>query len=182
MTRFDLYPILGLAALMATTRFHHFAPLPDASLAVFFLTGRFLASPWAFALFLAEAGLIDYLAIAYGGVSGWCVTPAYPFLLPTYGVLWLGGRLSRRYELSELAGLSAALAILSVSTLIAFCISNLSFYAFSGYFAALDLKSYAVRVLPYLVPYLAAPLIYTALILAAHRAFKQAKASLPQVS
>lgn len=173
MTRFDLYPILGLAALMAITRFHHFAPLPDASLAVFFLAGLFLASPWAFALFLAEAGLIDYLAVTYGGVSSWCITPAYPFLIPTYGALWLGGRFSRRYALEDRAKIAAILAILSASALIAFGISNFSFYAFSGYFAELDFKSYAASLWPYLVPYLLTPLVYTAFILAVRLAFKQ---------
>lgn len=173
MTRFDLYPILGLAALMAITRFHHFSLLPDASLAVFFLAGLFLVSPWAFALFLIEAGLIDYLAVTYGGVSSWCITPAYPFLIPTYGVLWLGGSFSRRYALDDRGEIVAVFAILAASTLIAFVLSNLSFYAFSGYFAELDLKSYAASVLPYLAPYLGTPLIYTAFILAARLAFKQ---------
>lgn len=181
MLRLDLYPILGLAALMALTRFHHFAPLPDASLAVFFLAGLFLASPWAFALFLAEAGLIDYLAVTYGGVSSWCITPAYPFLVPTYGALWLGGRFSRRY-VQDMAGIAAIFAILSASTLIAFGISNLSFYAFSGYFAELDLKPYAASVLPYLVPYLGTPSVYIAFILAARRAFKQLESALFKAS
>ncbi len=161
MTRTDWLSFLGLSALMAVTRFHHFALLPDASLAVFFLTGLW-ALPWGLPLFLAEAALIDYLAVSYGGVSSWCITPAYPFLIPTYGALWLGGRLSQRH-----AHLAAIFTTLAGATLIAFLISNLSFYALSGYFAATELKTYALQVLPYLAPYLLAPLAYTALILAA---------------
>lgn len=138
---------------MAATRFHHFGdfqPLPDASLAAFFLAGLFIASPWGFATLLVVAGLIDYLAIAHGGVSGWCVTPAYLFLISTYGAMWLGGRLSRRQALDETTGVAAIFAILAGSTWIAFLISNASFYALSGYFDDLDLRTYAVRILPYL--------------------------------
>ena len=83
------------ALLMAATRFHHFGSalfLPDASLAVFFLAGFYLSGVMALAVLLLEAGLIDYLAITMGGVSDWCVTPAYWFLIPTYACLWCGGR------------------------------------------------------------------------------------------
>src|SRR3970040_1549850 len=85
--------LLGL--VMAATRFHHFGSaisLPDASLAIFFLAGFYLRSPLVFAGFLAEAALIDYVAITHGGVSDWCVSPAYVFLAPTYASLWFAGR------------------------------------------------------------------------------------------
>lgn len=182
MIRSDLYPIFGLAVLMAVTRFHHFAFLPDASLAVFFLAGLFWTSPWRLALFLAEAGLIDYLAVTYGGINSWCITPAYAFLIPTYGVLWLGGRLSRGCSLDEALGIASVFAVLLGSALIAFGLSNISFYVLSGYFAELDFKSYTIQVLPYLVPYLAAPLIYTASVLAARWAGKHWKFHLLKAS
>ena len=85
--RTSLVIALLLAAVMAATRFHHFGSaisLPDASLAIFFLAGFYLRSPLLFAGFLAEAALVDYLAITYGGVSDWCISPAYVFLIPTY--------------------------------------------------------------------------------------------------
>jgi len=91
----ELAIALGLAALMAATRFHHFGSplhLPDASLAVFFLGGLALGNAALFAAFLAEAALVDWLAIAWGGVSGWCVTPAYAFLIPACASLWAAGR------------------------------------------------------------------------------------------
>src|SRR3972149_10428042 len=65
---------LALALLMAATRFHHFGSathLPDASLAVFLLGGFYLSRAGWFAGYLTGAALIDYLAMAYGGVSGW---------------------------------------------------------------------------------------------------------------
>ena len=79
---------LSLIALMVATRFHHFGDvlhLPDASLAVFFFAG-FYPKKMFFAFLLALAALIDYLAIE-NGTSGWCVTPAYVFLIPTYAVM-----------------------------------------------------------------------------------------------
>ena len=165
MTRNDWTYLLGLSTLMAITRFHHFSLLPDASLAVFFLAGLW-ALPWGWAWFSALAVLIDYLAIRYGGVSSFCITPAYVFLLPTYGGMWLGGFLSRKKPPAVI------FATLVSATLIAFLLSNLSFYAFSGYFAATEFKTYAAQVLPYLAPYLLAPLTYVALILLLRLGFK----------
>jgi hypothetical protein len=84
-----------LATLMLATRYHNFGSalhLPDASLAMFFLAGFYLRPAWLFPFYLLEAGLIYYLVIMLGGVSDWCVTPAYGFLIPTYACLWYGGR------------------------------------------------------------------------------------------
>jgi len=156
-------------ALMAATRFHHFGDfhtLPDASLAVFFLAGLFVASPWLLAVLMLEAGLIDYLATTFGGVSDWCITPAYLFLIPTYGVMWLGGAWSRRRSVHELGGILAALGILGVSTCLAFLISNGSFYLFSGYFENFTLGEYLQQLVTYLPPYLATTTAYATLILA----------------
>ncbi len=161
------FPALGLMALMVATRFHHFGDfktLPDASLAVFFLAGLWLARPWFFVALLALAGLIDYLAIHAGGVSGWCVTPAYLFLLPTYGVMWLGGYYCQRFS-GSWQGLIAILGVCAGATVVAFCISNLSFYWLSGYFNALPLAEYLNRVSRYLPSYLAVTLAYGALLL-----------------
>ncbi|GAB6068725.1 hypothetical protein JCM13664_20460 [Methylothermus subterraneus] len=169
----------GPLALMAATRFHHFGSvqtLPDASLAAFFLAGLAGSPRWGFVALVAAAGLIDWLAIRYGGVSGWCVTPAYLFLVPTYATLWLGGRLGRK-----LGGAGAIFGILAGSTLLAFLISNLSFYAFSGYFATTGFRTYALSILPYLGPYLLAPLVYTALILVASWAWRRLSLNAPRL-
>ncbi|MDP3679168.1 MAG: hypothetical protein Q8R23_08815, partial [Methylotenera sp.] len=84
-----------LAGLVIATRGHHFASinaLPSASLAVFFLAGLYLRPTWMFPALLALCAGLDFSAITYGGVSNFCVTPAYAFLLPAYGVMWLAGR------------------------------------------------------------------------------------------
>lgn len=61
---------LMLAALMAATRSHHFATafhLPDASWAVFFLAGVYLRLVSMLPALMAEAALIDYAAVTWGG-------------------------------------------------------------------------------------------------------------------
>lgn len=159
----EALPGFGLMGLMAATRFHHFGnvtTLPDASLAVFFLAGLLLASPWIFVLLLIEAALIDYLAIQYGGVSDWCVTPAYLFLVPTYGVMWLGGRLSQASPLDQWQGWAVTSGTLLAATVNAFLISNFSFYYLSGYFGQISVLEYSQQTLPYAVPYLTWTLIY----------------------
>lgn len=153
----------GLVALMTATRMHHFGTvlhLPDASLAIFILAGFFIASPAFFAALFLEAVVIDYLAITQFGVSDFCVTPAYWFLIPTYAVLWFAGRYYARIHQTSLRsmGVFAALSFLAVS--IAFLISNGSFYAFSGRFPDLSLADYSARVAQYYVPYLISAVVY----------------------
>jgi len=136
---------LLLAAVMAATRWHHFGSafsLPDASLAVFFLAGFYLRPPLFFAGFLAGAALIDYLAVTVGGVSDFCISPAYGFLIPAYASVWFAGRwyASRHQQAwSTLLSLGGAL-LLSVSA--AFLISDGSLYHHSGRFPDVSAAEY----------------------------------------
>jgi len=156
---------LALVALMAATRMHHFGSalhLPDASLAVFLLAGFFITSPLLFAGLLLEAGALDYVAITHLGVSDWCVTPAYWFLIPTYAVLWFAGRYYARIHRHSLRSLSV-FAGLSVAALsVAFFISNGAFYWFSGRYPDTGMAEYAARVAQYYSPYLTGGLLYLA--------------------
>lgn len=153
--------LLGL--VMAATRFHHFGSamsLPDASLAVFFLAGFYLRPTLFFAILLAEAGLIDYLAINVGGVSDYCVSPAYWFLIPTYACLWYGGRwVAERYE-STWRGLLPLIGALIIATSAAFLMSDASFYLLSGRFPDPSWMQYAERVARYYPPYTLDTLVY----------------------
>lgn len=152
----------ALAVLMAATRSHHFGTalhLPDASWPIFLLAGFYLPR-WAFPALLVEAGLVDYLAINYGGVSGWCFSPAYWFLIPTYFVLWFGGRFyATRYRIS-LRSLAEFAGIAFAATGAAFLISNASFYLFAGYFAEMSAAQYANQVAQYFLPYLQSVFLY----------------------
>ncbi|GAB6140681.1 hypothetical protein JCM14076_14100 [Methylosoma difficile] len=158
------YLPIPLIALMVMTRYHHFGNalhLPDASLAVFFLAGFYQLSKKAFFAFLVIlAGLIDYLAIA-NGTSAYCISPAYVFLIPTYGVMYLAGHYCSAFKALnglEMA-LSGALVALAIST--AFLISNASFYFLSDRFGEMSILEYTSRVVQYFPPYFVSALLYS---------------------
>jgi hypothetical protein len=140
--------VLGvLALLMAVTRFHHegaAVALPDASLAIFFMAGIFLNRSRVFLMLLTLAVAIDYLAVSALGVSDYCLSPAYAFLLPTYAVMWFGGRWFQRLPRQSWNHYSLMLAVLlGWSTSLAFLISNGSFFWFSGKVSAVGILDYA---------------------------------------
>ena len=156
---------LSLAALMAATRMHHFGSalhLPDASLAVFLLAGALVDSPLLLAGLLLEAAALDYVAITHLGVSDWCVTPAYWFLIPTYAVLWYAGRHYARIHQHNLRslGVFAGLSVAALS--VAFLISNGAFYWFSGRYPDTSMAEYLARVAQYYPQYLAGGMLYLA--------------------
>lgn len=159
-----------LAVLMAATRFNHFGSaisLPDASLAIFFLGGLYLAtlaraSIAAFIVLIVEAGLVDYYAVSIQGVSDWCMTPAYWFLIPTYGSLWLAGRWFALRHAIEGRGLVGLALTAWAAISFAFIFSNAAFYLFSEYFAGMSAVEYASRVAQYYGSYVSAALLYIA--------------------
>jgi hypothetical protein len=172
------YLPLSLIALMVLTRFHHFGDvlhLPDASLAVFFFAG-FYRKRMFFGFLLALAALIDYLAIE-NGTSGWCVTPAYVFLIPTYAVMWFAGRYCLTFKAMKIAELVKSAGLLTLATSAAFAISNGSFYLFSSRYEDLSLGEYFVRVAQYYPSYVSFALIYVVAGFAIVKLFK----SLPQL-
>jgi hypothetical protein len=175
----------ALAVLMAATRFNHFGSavsLPDASYAVFFLGGLYLArtfraSAAAFTVLILEAGLIDFYATSVQGISDWCMTTAYWFLIPTYASLWLvggwfAGRLGlkgRSLEGRDLLGLG--IAAWAVSSF-AFFFSNATFYLFSGRFTNMGAAEYTARVAQYYSSYVSFALLYIACAIAMHMAIE----------
>lgn len=124
-----------LALLMVMTRGHHFAEinmLPSASWAVFMLAGFYLASKLWFPVFLVLAVALDLIAVTWGGVSNFCVSPAYGFMLPAYGSLWLAGRwFQSKYQFNWTAMFTLALTLVIV-TAVAGLFSGGGFYWFSG--------------------------------------------------
>lgn len=162
---------LALAALMASTRFYsHYGSsisLPDASLAVFFLAGFYLArlalpAAAAFVLLLLEAGGVDYYAIVFRGVSDSCISPAYWFLIPTYACMWYAGRWFAARQQMKWANLGLLAAVAWGSTTVAFIISNGSYYLLSGKFADMNLMQYAGRIANYYPQYLSCTMLYIA--------------------
>lgn len=166
---------VALMALMAASRFHHtgtpFA-LPDASLAIFFLAGLWLGGRYLFALLLLEAGLIDYLAITKLGVSDFCVSKAYVFLIPAYATMWMGGKWCRLHGQSSILGLLQQFGVLVVATSCAFIMTNGSFYWLSGRYVSPHWAQYIERFALYYPPYLTNAAMYVVGIFAAVQAVK----------
>jgi len=163
----------ALFLMMAATRSHHFSSalhLPDASLAVFFLAGFFIKRLLALPILLITAGTIDYLSITYGNSSGWCVSSAYWFLIPTYASLWFGGRwfknhLERSHEknnnlTTNLLNTIVLFVTAWLSTTVAFIISNGSFYTISGRYSEPHWAEYIERFGMYYPPYLSSAFTY----------------------
>jgi len=160
---------VALMLLMAATRFHHFGTpfaLPDASLAVFFLAGLWLGGRYLLIALLLEAGLIDYLAITQLGVSDFCISPAYVFLIPTYAVLWFAGQWCARFSVLTVANAIQQFAALALATSSAFLISNGSFFLLSDRVTNGSWAQYVDGVVSYFAPYLTATLIYGVIIFA----------------
>lgn len=155
----------ALSLALLVTRFNHFgSPVnpPDATLAVLFLAGWYVGTWQSLAVLLALAGFADAISIA-GGVSAWCVTPAYWFLIPAYAALWGAGRWARNVAGSFIlrAG-AAALAFLSGVTVF-FVISNASFFLLAGYFGSMTAGDYARAVAQYFQRYLVVAAGYVAI-------------------
>ncbi len=160
----------ALILAMAATRFDHFGSavsLPDASWAVFFLCGLYLAkfaraSGIVFVALLLEAGLVDYYATSVQGISDWCMTPAYWFLIPTYASLWFAGHwFATRYSM-EGKGLAGLAMTAWAASSFAFLFSNASFYVFSERFSDMTAMEYAARVAQYYGSYVSVALFYVA--------------------
>jgi hypothetical protein len=157
----------ALVSLMALTRFNHFGSsvaLPDASYAVFFLGGLYLGRMRAalalLALLLVEAALVDYFAINFRGVSGWCVTSAYGFLVFAYASLWFVGRwYAPRHDLTG-KGLLGLFAAAVAAGSLAFVIANVSFYLLAGYFGRMSVAEYTSSVAQYYGSYVEVAVIY----------------------
>jgi hypothetical protein len=172
----SIFLVLLLPILMLATRTDHFGSsvsLPDASLAVFFLAGFYLHRFAGFILLCALAAAIDYWAITARGVSDFCVTAAYGFLLPAYLSVWFAGRWTSTNPDNKVLLMSVTV----VAVLVAFLISNSSFYLLSGHFTELSMAEYISRVARYLPPYLVTPLGYLSVTALFHFLLKQRKRS-----
>ncbi len=157
---------VGLMLLMAATRFHHFGTavsLPDASLAVFFLAGFWQSGRYLLVALLIEAGLIDYLAINQLGVSDYCISLAYAFLLPAYALLWQTGKYCGKQAMSTLTAVAKTLVWLVMAVSAAFFISDTSFYLLSDKISDMSWSQYAQGFVLYYPSYLGAAVMYSAL-------------------
>jgi hypothetical protein len=168
---------LILVATMAATRVQHagiLGHLPDASWALFFLAGVYLRPTWAFGLLLGEAVMLDFAAVTWGGVSSFCITPAYALLVPAHGVLWFAGRWYARHHHAAWSSLLPLGASVLAATALAEIIASGGFYIFSGRFADPSLAGLGSRLIEYFPSSLEATALYVGLAALVHVLFTAA--------
>lgn len=169
--------LIFLALLMVITRNHQwtaFHHLPDASLAIFFLSGLWFSARWPLIAFMLLATLIDAVVMGTGAVSALCFTPAYALLAPAYATAWLGGRwcaTQREYAAPFL--LLQRVGVLLMVALLAECFASGGFYFFGGYFAHPTLSGFLPRFIRYFPHTLLTLFTYTGVLLGASHLYKQ---------
>lgn len=167
----NLALLAAFAALMVATRFNHFGDalhLPDASMALFFLGGLYLRRHWQFVAMLALAVVVDWVSIEYAGVSDFCVTPSYAFLLPAYAVLWYGGRLYAPRLDGRIGPLLGAAGVGLVAASVSFLISNGAFYWLGGRYEDPHFAEYLARAWQWGPLFVRTTMMYVAVALAVH--------------
>lgn len=143
---------ISLLLLMAFTRSNHWATLhslPDASWAIFFLAGFYLRSLWIAPALMLGAALTDYVAISWGGVDDFCLSPAYWLLIPAYASLFLAGRAYARHHRLSWSALPWLLGCALAGALLAELFSSGGFYFLSGKFAEPGLGEFIPRLAAY---------------------------------
>ena len=175
------YSLLGVfALLMIATRVHHLGSalhLPDASMAVFFLAGLYLRRHLAFIGFIALAAALDWAAISYAGVSDFCVTAAYSFLLPAYAALWYGGRWYAERLQATAGSMTGMLGVALVAASLSFVISNGSFYWLGGRYAEPHFAEYVARLWQWGPLFVRTTMVYIAIAAAIHLGLAWARRS-----
>ena len=161
---------LTLVALILITRTHSSSlnvNLPDVTLAAFFVAGLWAPSLLVFALLFA-AGVAADLASFAMGVSDWCFTPAYPFLVPTYACLWYAGYVCRNTDYLKVGGAAKVVACFLLACAGAYFISSHSFYVLSGHesVSAKSAMEYWSGILKWFPSYIGWASIYSVLALA----------------
>lgn len=169
--RFTIFAVL--LALMAATRFSHAGSagvLPDATWAVFFLGGFYLAHDWRWSLAtLSTAAVgVDYLAIRYYGISNYCVTLAYWFIVPAYSLLWLGGAWLRRHYRRVPLDLVRLPASFLVSATLCLLVNHSAFYWLGDRIAKPTLGEWWSVFTDWYAYFLAVPGVYVALAALVH--------------
>lgn len=168
-----------LVLLMAATRVNHFAAIPDASWAVFFIGGFYLRqwTRWAFPLLMALAVLVDWIVIRRSGLDFWqhyCVSPGYWMLLPAYFAMWGGGLLLRGgYHGANWSALGKGALLLVAAVAVCHLFAQGGFYWTSDSVAAPTVDGWAKNYGDWFLPYLRTAAVYVGLAAALQLATEQ---------
>ena len=165
--------LAGLALVMIATRANHFAAIPDASWAVFFVGGFYLRqwTKWAFPLLMALAVVIDWAVITSQGINFWshyCVSPGYWMLVPAYFSLWAGGMWLSRQQGSVGARLGKLVFALVASVALCQLFAQGGFYWLSDVVAHKTVAGWIKNYFDWVGPYLMTTSLYVAGALALH--------------
>ncbi len=173
-TRSQIAIGISLALLMIITRGHHFASLqnlPGASWAIYFLTGMYLRSAWPLLGFFALSWWLDFAAYTWGGASGFCLTPAYIFLLPAYSALWFAGCwYANQHQFAWRTFMPLSLSIV-VGLSLCELFSSGGFYFFSGRFEETTLVEFGSRLVKFFPMYIESFIFYIGIAAVIHAAF-----------
>jgi hypothetical protein len=175
-----------LAVVMAATRAHHFGPVPDASWAVFFASGAYLAGHqrWAFPALMALAVVVDWLVIRAAGLDFWshyCVSPGYWFLLPAHAALMAAGQWAAAKGLAPRPMLALRLVgALAAGVVACHLLAQGGFYWFSSSVAEPTLAGWWKNFSDWLLPYGRVTFAYVGLGALVHLALPPLLARLPQ--
>lgn len=163
------FVLFVLVLLMAATRVNHFAAVPDASWAVFFIGGFYLRSwtRWAFPALMVLAVLVDWWVITRSGLDFWqhyCVSPGYWMLVPAYFALWGGGLLlARSYAGAHWAALGKGALLLVAAVALCHLFAQGGFYWNSDNVAEPTLGGWAKNYADWFLPYLRTTAVYVGL-------------------
>jgi hypothetical protein len=140
----------------------HTLHLPDPTLAALFVLGALGIRAPHLALVLLTLLSVDGLKIALGSSSA-CLSPGYPLLFVSYGVMaWLGRKGQER-------ALALQLVVLVAATTLSYAISSGGYYLLSGRFAEPSLHGFAERLALYLPNALITTFAYASLALSVGR-------------
>ncbi len=103
---------------------------------------------------------LDVASVTWGGVSNFCVSPAYGFLLPAYGALWYAGRWYAGYHRDAAATLFPLALSVLLGTAICELVSSGGFYFLSGRFEQTSVQEFAGRFAEYFPRSLSSLLFY----------------------
>ena len=164
-----------LSLVMLVTRFPFGGEamhLLDASWAIFFILGRLnIESSMRLVSFIWFAGLawgIDVWAVQGDYTSAYCMTAAYLGMPIAYAALTLVGVLSKGHHLAGFTagqmtkGNIGLVLSVALASFVAFIISNLFFYQWSGYFETMAAADFAGNVARYYPHYLLTTFMYVA--------------------
>jgi hypothetical protein len=172
---YSKYALLLLILLMVATRYFHIGSawhLPDASWAVFFLGGFYLARKH-FLVLLVEAVAIDFTFFALGG-SQYCLSAAYGFQVPAFAALWFGGEMLRKIETRDAIFFVRGAAYWWVSASAAYLVTNASFYFLSGKAADPAIANYFSHAKIWYAAFVSRPMLYLVAAALVHCAVMQA--------